>query len=615
MGEIGKRSRQDRDSNNEGKNQKKRPVNKENHDEGELVVYRILCPDNVIGGVIGKGGKVINSMRQESHARIKVVEPFPGADKRVITIYSYVKDKDPDDVDEDDVKPVCPAQDALLRVHYAIVNALANNDDSDKQRKQEAHLLVPASQAANVIGKAGATIKRIRSKTRANIRVSPKDPSELTHSCAMAFDNFVQITGDSEAVKKALFAVSAIMYKFSPREEISLETTVPELPPIIIPSDAPIYPAGSFYPGADATVPPRNLPPHVSATTTVPPLHGFVDNDSMWSMYSSALPVVSGYGGPSRSGELVVRVLCPSDKIGRVIGRGGSTIQNIRQASGARIEVDDKKHGAEECIITVTSTESVEDVKSAAVEAVLLLQNKISDEDDERVNMRLLIPKKVIGCLIGKNGSIVNEMRKKTKADIRISKGEKPKHASESDELVEVIGEVGNSRDALLQITLRLREDVLTDRNGSHTNPPLDSRYSSSLPVSSVVPSIPQAGSLGYNQRAEAERGLGMFPGSSLYGYSSFQAGDSAYNSLASYSLKGYTGLPEYTEMPIPGDAVGKVMGRGGANIGNICKISGAHVEIVDSKTSRSERVAQISGTADQKQAAKNLIQAFIMST
>ncbi|KAJ6837036.1 KH domain-containing protein [Iris pallida] len=156
---------------------------------------------------------------------------------------------------------------------------------------------------------------------------------------------------------------------------------------------------------------------------------------------------------------------------------------------------------------------SVEDVKSASAEAVWLLQNKISDEDDERVNMRLLVPSKVIGCLIGKNGSIINEMRKKTKADVRISKGEKPKHAAASDELVEVIGEVGNSRDAILQIILRLREHILKDKDGSQTNPPLDSRYSSSLPVSSVVPGVRQAGTLGYDhdQRAEAERGWECF--------------------------------------------------------------------------------------------------------
>lgn len=73
-----------------------------------------------------------------------------------------------------------------------------------------------------------------------------------------------------------------------------------------------------------------------------------------------------------------------------------------------------------------------------AVEAVLLIQGKMIDEDDTTVSIQLLVPSKVIGCIIGKSGSIVNEIRKRTKADIRISKGDKPKCADINDELVEV---------------------------------------------------------------------------------------------------------------------------------------------------------------------------------
>ncbi|KAG1334380.1 KH domain-containing protein [Cocos nucifera] len=622
MVDTGKRPRQQRDDNNDWK-QQKRPGNKERSGDGELVVYRMLCPDGVIGSVIGKSGKVINSIRQETHAKIKVVDPFPGADKRVITVYCYVKDKDSMDVDEDSMEPLCPAQEALLKVHDAIVNALAIASEYDKRNKEEAYILVPASQAANVIGKSGATIKRLRSKTNANIKVNPKDANDATHSCAMSFDNFVQITGDAEAVKKALFAVSTIMYKFSPKEEISLDTSVPELPPIIIPSDVPIYPAGSFFPAADALVPPRSMPPVIGATPPVSELHGYTDTANAWPVYQSALPVISGYGGPSRAEDLVVRVLCPSDKIGRVIGKGGSTIKSIRQNSGARIDVDDTKDEAEECLITVTSSESTDDIKSAAVEAVLLLQGKINDEDDDKVNIRLLVPSKVIGCLIGKSGSIINDMRKKTKAEIRISKGEKPKRTASNDELVEVTGEVGNLRDALVQIILRLREDALRDRDGSQNThkdgsqnaPPVDPLYTSSLSVPPVLPSIPSVASLSYDQRIETERGLGVLSGSSLYGYSSLQAGENGYGSLSSYSSKAYGGLPPYIEMVIPANALAKVMGKGGTNIENIRKISGAHIEVVESKSSRFERIAQISGTPEQKRAAENLIQAFIMST
>ncbi|WRX27139.1 K Homology domain [Theobroma cacao] len=93
--------------------------------------------------------------------------------------------------------------------------------------------------------------------------------------------------------------------------------------------------------------------------------------------------------------------------------------------------------------------------------------------------------------------------------------------------------------------------------------------------------------------------------------------GESGYGSMSSYSSKLYGGLhPSSTlEILIPANAVGKVMGKGGLNLTNIRKISGAMIEISESKSSRGERVALITGTLQQKREAENLIQAFIMAT
>ncbi|XP_004504558.1 KH domain-containing protein At4g18375 [Cicer arietinum] len=624
MGETGKRYHSQRDHDGDRKNQKRRMNDKNDKSNDELIVYRILCPVEVIGSVIGKNGKVINSIRQETRAKVKVVDPFPGAKNRVITIYCYVKEKEDIEIDNefDDRKPLCAAQDALLKVHVAILNSIEALGDSDKKRKDrdECQILVPSSQSANIIGKSGATIKKLRSKTRANVKVTAKDANDPTHSCAMEFDNFVSITGESEAVKRALLAVSSIMYKFGPKENISLETTVPEGPPsIIIPSELPIFPPGGLYPASDPTIPSRHVP-QILGATNAQDLQGYADAGNTWPLYTSALPVMSGIDA-SLSEELTIRMLCPSDRIGRVIGKGGSTIKSIRQESGARIEVDDSKANRNECLIIITATESPSDLKSMAVEAVLLIQGKISDEDDTSVSIRLLVPSKVIGCIIGKSGSIINEIRKRTGADIRISRNDKPTRADINDELVEVGGAVDCVRDALIQIILRLRDDVLRERDIGH-NPSTggESFYPSGAGLSfpSMLPSVPSvAAPLVYDQRAEGATGLGMLSSSSLYGYGSLPMGESGYGSLSSYATNLYGGLPPQStlEMLIPANAVGKVLGKGGANIANIRKISGATVEVPDTKYARGDRIALISGTPEQKRAAENLIQAFIMST
>lgn len=629
--QTGKRPSQHREyEREERKDQHKRPFPRaqESSNNDGLVLYRILCPDSLIGSVIGKHGNVINAIRHQTSAKVKVVDPYPGADKRVILVYCYVKHRDLD-AEGDDNEPVCAAQDALLRVHNAIVDALQtlhkNHKDSDKKSTEEANILVPASQASNVIGKSGAVIKHLRSTSRAFIKVSPKDPSDPTHSCAMSFDNFVQITGGAEAVKKALFGVSTIIYKHPSKENIPLETSIPDpTPSIIIPSELPVYPASNFYSAPDAAIP--SVHPSLSvlgSTRHVPELAVPADDHGRLPIYQSILPVIPTYSAPNCSGELEFRVLCPGGKIGLVIGRGGATIKNIRQESGARIDVDDAKNDKEESIITIISTESTDDVKSAAVEAVLLLQAKINDSEDDRMNLRLLVPNKVIGCLIGRGGSIVNDMRKKTKANILISKGDKPRRASSSDELVEVSGEADKLRDALVQIILRLREAVLkesvesqnSDRDGKLTVAASDSLYGSSLPLPALLPHNQQIAPLGYDRRGESERALEVFPRTSSYGYSSMQVTDDGYGGLPSYASKAYEEHVPRLEMTVPASGISKVMGKHGTNLDNIRKISGAHIEIIEPKSSRHEHIAYISGTSEQRHSAENLIKAFIMST
>ncbi|KAM7266704.1 hypothetical protein ACFE04_004601 [Oxalis oulophora] len=101
----------------------------------DLVIYRILCPDKVIGSVIGKSGKVINAIRKETRAKIKVVE----------TLYA--------------------AEDALLKVDGAISNSIVSSADFDKRQKvtwKNAKFLSQlASKCANIIGEAGSIIKKV----------------------------------------------------------------------------------------------------------------------------------------------------------------------------------------------------------------------------------------------------------------------------------------------------------------------------------------------------------------------------------------------------------------------------------------------------------------------
>ena len=81
---------------------------------------------------------------------------------------------------------------------------------------------------------------------------------------------------------------------------------------------------------------------------------------------------------------------------------------------------------------------------SPTIDATMRLQPRCSEKtdkesDDPVVTTRLLVPSSRIGCLIGKGGAIINEMRSATRASIRILSEENlPKVASEDDEMVQV---------------------------------------------------------------------------------------------------------------------------------------------------------------------------------
>lgn len=90
---------------------------------------------------------------------------------------------------------------------------------------------------------------------------------------------------------------------------------------------------------------------------------------------------------------------------------------------------------------------------------------------------------------------------------------------------LQVVGEISSVRDALIQIVLRLRDDVLKDRDGGR-NPSAtsDPVYPGApgLSVPSVLPNVSSVAPLSYEHRAEGGAGVGILPSSSsLYGYGS----------------------------------------------------------------------------------------------
>lgn len=164
----------------------------------------------------------------------------------------------------------------------------------------------------------------------------------------------------------------------------------------------------------------------------------------------------------SQSSDTEYRILCPSRKIGGVIGKSGSIVNALREETRTKITVVDSVPGSEERVIIICSSalkvswkqnaDGEESLRPhcAAQDALLKVHDRIVEEDlsggvtfgngNNFVTARLLVPNNMVGCILGKGGDVIQRLRSETGASIRVlSADHLPTCAMGTEELVQVI--------------------------------------------------------------------------------------------------------------------------------------------------------------------------------
>ncbi|XP_064991046.1 KH domain-containing protein HEN4-like isoform X3 [Musa acuminata AAA Group] len=604
-------------------------------------IYRILCPVKKIGSVLGKGGDIVNTLRDETHAKIRVADAIPGAEERVIIIFSYLSQSEKNDSDQDlddsdgneleDMQPHCPAQDALLKIHDRIAadEILRGGVVQSKTEPDDvvtARILVPKNQVGCLLGKGGTIIQQLRSETGANIRVLPSDHLP---PCAMDSDELVQVSGVPSIVKKALYRISTLLHQHPHKENPPLEDLIyastqgsyhsePSVPPPL-PQGNRVW---SQY-HSDAHVPP-----------TIPRFSRYLDEPSGYP------PSNFGRSNFGNDGETVeefsVRILCATVKIGGVIGKGGVNVRQLEQQTGAHIQVEDTAPEAEERVISISCKEVPWDTISPTIEAVLQLQSRTSASSENGViTTRLLVPSSKVGCILGQGGNIITEMRRRTKADIRVySKDDKPKYTSANEELVQISGTRDVARDALAEIASRLRARTFRGGNAAvnpapsapfHGIPPLESRSDRGVPSygNAALDYAPPSHFRGYTPESFSARemptssmvgpgksvGYSYPKGYDLQGYG--QAHEAQYYSTPS-AAPGYSNFNSSMDVKIPNSAVAPVIGADGSNISDIHQVGG-RLKLHDPPFGAPERV-DMHGSSDQLKVGHGPLPSYMTS-
>lgn len=370
-------------------------------------VYRYLCPKRKAGHVIGRGGEIMKHIRADTGARVMIEEAMQGCEERIVTISSSGKETNPFNYKKD---YACPAQDALFRVHerLAIDEPLVCNEDDDFGAVQvTTRLLIPSDQARCIIGRRGHTIQNMRKDTGARICVWSDEHIPI---CADRTEELLEIGGDALVVREALFQISCLLHENPSRFHDQISSNVSSNP---------------------------------------------------FGCHLFRYPATRPYSPVQDSYEFILRLVCPSVNIRDVIGKGGTNINQIRQESGATINLD-CFFDEEDCMILISAKEFMGISNSPTINAATQLQpscsRKVESEcDGPSYVTRLLVLRSQLGGLIGKGGLFIKEMRRTSQASIFIVEDSLPSVASVDDAMVQICGDLLNVRDALIQVIDRLK--------------------------------------------------------------------------------------------------------------------------------------------------------------
>ncbi|KAJ3694502.1 hypothetical protein LUZ60_009982 [Juncus effusus] len=584
-----------------------------------LITYKVLCPLSQSGSVIGKGGDIVSKIRAQTGAKIKLQDAVRGCDERIVVITSYCNyksaqkdeenygnDTERNNEEREREREETPAYRALMRVFERVVNLTYDiNGEEEEERENEEResednstivsfrMLVLSSQVGSILGKGGVVIKRIMAESGAQIRILSRD---LLPFCANTYEDVLQINGGKSQVRTALKSIAEILLD---RPIQTRDSSSSSFKPPAVSQQQPHH---HFQPRQFGSGPPR-LPP-------------------------GPLP-----GPPGET--MTYRLLCNNDKVGGVIGKAGHVVKNIKNETGTDVVISELVPGSEsdERMIALSGPVFYDDGFSPVQTAVMrvlqrLIHGGAQPVENRNGECRLVVSTNQIGCLLGKGGGIISEMRKTTKAFIRImKKEEKAEGLEENSEVIQVSGIAESVEEAMVQITTRLKHHFMRDKMppppfghppfGGEMEPPFGGgggpRYFSGMPPPQPYPAPPPHHPLlPYDDSRYPPWGPPGIrePMPDYHGGPPVRGGGFPVEENVAAVVN-----PINLEIVIPRSLIPNLIGEDGEGcLKQIRETSEAKITITEPRPESTETVIMIYGVPEQAYCAKSLLQAFILS-
>jgi len=311
--------------------------------------------NNHCGTIIGKGGVNIKAIREQSECKVQVSELAPGAAERLVTTTGSIAG----------INKAAELMIEVLEEQIAADPAAA----TEGERTHTLKLILSNNQVGGIIGKAGVVIKAMREESGAVIKVDPAQ--------TMQNERIVTLNGAKAALVKAHLLTVEKIASMPPDDDSKASKHQRTTPPgygmqqgYAPQGYAPqgYAPQGGYAPQQGYAQQGYSQYPPQPGYGQPPPQPGYGQPPQGYPPqpgYSPYAPQPGGYapqgyapptqGGPTPDGGHEQMV--PVALVGRLIGKAGSAIKELREMSGANIKVNsDCEPGTQERKVVVSGT-------------------------------------------------------------------------------------------------------------------------------------------------------------------------------------------------------------------------------------------------------------------
>ncbi|KLO14439.1 cytoplasmic protein [Schizopora paradoxa] len=305
----------------------------------EILSLRALVSTKDAGIIIGKGGKNVADIREQTNVKAGVSKVIQGVNDRVLTVTG-------------DAQNVANAYRLIIAQLIEANSASSPTTSSPTSSSVSLRLLISHNLMGTIIGRGGLKIKAIQDSTGVRM-VASKD------MLPQSTERIVEVQGGADAIGSAVEQIGKCLLEDWERGQGTV----------------------LFQPGVgDERTGRRNANGFSSGSFESRRSNGDVSTRQPRGTSPGESPQAPPANGAPPANLRTQNISIPSDMVGCIIGRKGSKITEIRRLSGSKISIAKTPHDETgERMFTIIGT------PEANEKALFLLYNQLESEKERRV--------------------------------------------------------------------------------------------------------------------------------------------------------------------------------------------------------------------------------------